>query len=88
MGSTQDKLAELIPYIADRHETDELFGSVRLAKTLFYADFLFYAKHGRSIADARCVRMQNGPAPDSLLNTRDCLQRKGDLVMKERFVRG
>ncbi len=88
MGSTHDKLAELILYIADRHETDELFGSVRLAKTLFYADFLFYAKHGRSITDARYVRMQNGPVPDSLLNTRDRLERKGDLVIKERFVRG
>ncbi|MBD0319096.1 MAG: SocA family protein [Gemmatimonadetes bacterium] len=82
------KLAELILYISDRHETDELFGSVRLAKTLFYADFLYYAKHGRSITEERYIRMKNGPVPDALLETRDRLQHKGELVMKERFVRG
>jgi hypothetical protein len=88
MARNHDKLAELVLYIADRHETDELFGSVRLAKTLFYADFLYYAKHGRSITGERYIRKQNGPMPDSLLDMRDRLSREGALVMKERLVRG
>lgn len=88
MGQTHDKLAELILYIADRHETDETFGSVRLAKTLFYADFLHYIKYGRSITEERYIRRPNGPMPDSLLDMRDRMQRSGDLVMKDRFVNG
>jgi hypothetical protein len=88
MKQRHRKLAELMLYISDRHETDELYGSVRLAKTLFYADFLYYVKTGRSITGERYVRRQNGPMPDAFPETRDELQRRGDLVMKERFVSG
>jgi hypothetical protein len=88
MTENHEKLAELILYIADRHETDELFGSVRLAKTLFYADFLYYLKHGQSITNERYIRRPNGPMPDSLLDMRDRMQRRGELIMKERFVNG
>ena len=88
MPTSHRKLAELMLYISDRHETDELFGSVRLAKTLFYADFLYYAKTGQSITGERYIRKQNGPMPAALLGTRDQLQRDGSLVVKERFVMG
>ena len=87
-GGEHDKLAELILYISDRHETDEYYGSVRLAKTLFYADFLFSANTGQSITGKRYVRRDQGPMPADLLGTRDRLQREGALVMKERLVHG
>jgi hypothetical protein len=88
MRRNHEKLAELVLYIADQHETDELFGSVRLAKTLFYADFLYYAKTGNSITGERYIRKQNGPMPEALLSMRDQLAREGALVMKDRLVRG
>jgi hypothetical protein len=88
MSAGHEKLAELILYISDRQERDEFFGSVRLAKTLFYADFLYYVKTGRSITGEKYVRRQNGPMPDAFLPMRDALQREGALVMKERLVMG
>jgi hypothetical protein len=56
MRGEHEKLAELILYISDRQETDELYGSVRLAKTLFYSDFLYYLTTGKSITNERYIR--------------------------------
>jgi hypothetical protein len=84
MDKNHEKLRQLILYISDRCETDENYGSTRLAKTLFYADFLFYAKHGRSITQERYVRKPAGPIPDSLLNVRDKMVRDRELVVKVR----
>lgn len=86
MHKRHHKLAELILYISDRHETDELYGSTRLAKTLFYADFLHYAKTGKSITGERYIRMDQGPVPAPFLKTRDQLVDQGALVLKERFI--
>ena len=88
MEGNHDKLAELILYVSDRHETDGSFGSVRLAKTLFYADFLFYAQTGRSITGETYVREEHGPMPVELLGTRNRLQRERALVIEERLVQG
>lgn len=88
MDEKHRKLAELILYVSDRHEADESYGSTRLAKTLFYADFLFYAKHGRSITGERYVRKPNGPMPDSLISLRKSMVRKRELVVKERDYLG
>jgi hypothetical protein len=88
MEGNHNKLAELILYISDRHETGERFGSVRLAKTLFYADFLFYAQKGRSITGETYVRKDQGPVPTHLLSTCDRLQRERALLMEEGLVDG
>lgn len=82
------KLAELILYISDRHETDELFGSVRLAKTLFYSDFLYYAKTGQPITGELYIRRSQGPLPAAFVTVREEMERKGELIVKERFVGG
>jgi hypothetical protein len=84
MEKQHRKLAELILYISDRHEMDESYGSTRLAKTLFYADFLFYAKHRRSITGERYIRRPNGPMPDSMLNVRERMVQEQELVVKVR----
>lgn len=88
MRQKHTKLKELILYVSDRHEMDDSYGSVRLAKTLFYADFLFYAKHGRSITDERYIRRSRGPMPDSMLDVRDEMVRKQELVVKQRDYLG
>ena len=88
MEKKHRKLAELILYVSDRHETDDTYGSTRLAKTLFYADFLFYAKHGRTITGERYIRKPNGPMPDSMLNVRDRMVRDRELVVKVRDYLG
>lgn len=82
------KLAELILYIADRSETDRHFGAIKLNKILFYADFLFYQKTGRSITGQEYQRLPNGPAPRRLVPVRDALKKAGDLALKSRYVEG
>lgn len=88
MEGNHDKLAELILYVSDRHATDENYGSVRLAETLFYADFLYLAQTGRSITGETYVRKGQGPVPTHLSDTCGRLQRERALVMAERLVPG
>jgi hypothetical protein len=54
-------------YIAEQSEEDASFGSTKLNKVLFYADFLSYATAGLSITGAEYQRLRNGPAPQQLL---------------------
>ena len=58
------KMRELIVYIADRCERDPDFGSVKLNKILFYADFLAFGSTGEPITGAEYSKLQFGPAPD------------------------
>jgi hypothetical protein len=88
MNVNSDKLAELILYVSDRHAADETFGSVRLAKTLFYTDFLFYARMGRPITGETYVRGSHGPMPAHLLDTCDRMRREHALLIEERLVHG
>lgn len=61
------KLCELILFIAERSADDDLFGSTKLNKLLFFADFLAYAKLGSSITGHAYQRLPNGPAPKRML---------------------
>jgi hypothetical protein len=82
------RLAELILYISDKCEMDEYFGAVKLNKILFFADFLYYQRTGRSITGQEYQRLQNGPAPRRLVPVRESLDEAGDLVVKTRFTPG
>jgi hypothetical protein len=53
----------LIVFIASRLEGDRHFGSTKLNKLLFFADFLAYVKLGKAITGQPYFRLQNGPAP-------------------------
>jgi hypothetical protein len=61
------KLKELILFIASRSEDDVRFGSTKLNKLLFFADFLAYVKLGKAITNHAYMRLPNGPAPRALL---------------------
>jgi hypothetical protein len=82
------RLAELILYISDKCERDEYFGAVKLNKILFFADFLYYQRRGRSITGQEYQRLKNGPAPRRLMPVRSDLERDGDVVVKKRFTPG
>jgi hypothetical protein len=81
---TRDKLAELMLYIAKCSEEDSNFGSTRLYKALYYSDFLFYKKTGKSITNASYMRLQHGPAPKRGLPTIEELVSNKDAVMVEK----
>ena len=60
---SEERLAELVLYIANRSEFDQRFGATKLNKVLFYADFIAFARFGRPITGATYRRLQHGPVP-------------------------
>lgn len=77
------KMAELILYISDRSQLDPAYGATKLNKILFYADFLHYVKHGRSITEQEYMRLDKGPAPRRLVPVRSDLIAAGELVVRD-----
>jgi Protein of unknown function (DUF4065) len=82
----QDKLAELILYIAKQSEADRRFGKVKLIKLLAYADFEAYLRIGRSITGSRYQRLPHGPAPREAPATLDQLINRGELEETHRVL--
>ena len=62
-----DKLRELILYIARESEGDPSFGATKLNKLLFYADFLAYKHLGGAITKQEYQALDQGPAPRKLV---------------------
>lgn len=80
----EEKLVELTLYVAQRCEGDERFGADKLNKILFYADFLAYALHGRSITNHPYRRLPSGPAPKYLVPVREKMKERGVLAIQKR----
>ena len=82
-----EKLRELILYIAYLSERDRNFGAVKLNKLLFYSDFLAYQKFGRAITGQEYQALPKGPAPKRLKPVIERMKRAGDLkiVTERRF---
>ena len=57
------KFEELILYISQQYASDPLYGTTRLNKVLYFADFLAYAKFGNPITGAEYIREKRGPVP-------------------------
>ena len=81
----KEKLAELIMFFARESEKDRLFGSTKLNKLLFLADFLAYGYLGMPITGAKYVHQKRGPtpSPDEFLPTREYLLNNGRLRIIE-----
>ncbi|HET9225720.1 MAG TPA: Panacea domain-containing protein [Thermoanaerobaculia bacterium] len=73
---TDDKMRELILYLAARSEADPRFSSTKLNKLLFYCDFGAYQQLGHSITGHSYRKLQFGPAPKAMLPILE--QMKGD----------
>ena len=79
-----DRLRQLILYIAQQCEGQRTFGATKLNKILYYSDFISYARYGEPITGALYMRLPNGPAPVRLLPVRDAMVLSGDIVIRER----
>jgi hypothetical protein len=85
-AESNDRLRELILYVATRCEGDLNFGAAKLNQVLYYADFLSYGEYGESITGAQYVKLPQGPAPAQLVAVRENMVKAGDLVLrKNRF---
>ncbi len=83
-GPDDAKLKELILFIASRSEDDRNFGSTKLNKLLFFADFLAYVKLGGAITNHPYFRLTNGPAPRRMKPIIDAMIAEQSLAMQER----
>ena len=53
-----ERFREAVLYVSWRMKDDERFGRLKLAKTLFYADFESYADDGQPVTGARYSTMR------------------------------
>ena len=74
----EDRLRELMLYVARRCADDTTFGAVKLNKILWWSDFLAFAERGEPITGVEYQSLENGPAPKRLLPIRDELISNGD----------
>lgn len=58
----QEKFTEMVLYIAETTMDDPEFGVIKMAKALWKADFVAFAKLGKPISGAEYQKLDNGPA--------------------------
>ena len=80
MALDETKFSEMILLIGRRSDGDPSYGSIKLNKLLFLADFAAYRRFGRSISGARYQKLQYGPAPRELIPVRNRLIDDGRAV--------
>jgi hypothetical protein len=61
MGYPESRLRQAIMYVAWLTREDEKFGSTKLNKALFWADFRSYFHHGRAVTQERYQALEDGP---------------------------
>jgi uncharacterized phage-associated protein len=65
-ATSETKLKELVLFIAQRCESHQLFGKVKLNKILFFSDVNAYVRHGQPITGVDYVKREFGPVPDQM----------------------
>jgi antitoxin SocA-like protein len=78
-----EKLKELILFLARESEGDANFGAVKLNKELFYSDFLAYLHHGKSITGHDYIALERGPAPKYKMQIILGMVRRGELAIRK-----
>lgn len=83
-----EKLRELILYLALKSEGDESFGAIKLNKLLFYIDFMAFRDLGHSVTGEEYQHLELGPAPRGLKPTLETLKAEGSAAEQQRKVHG
>jgi hypothetical protein len=79
-----EKLRELILYVATLSQQDPNFGATKLNKLLFYTDFLAYQRFGSAVTGQEYQALPQGPAPKHLKPVIERMKRRGDLKEETR----
>lgn len=82
-----ERLRELILYIADVCQDDEYFGAMKLNKLLYRVDTLAFAELGEPVTGAEYMRQKLGPVPRHLLPVKEEGEGR-DWVERERSFYG
>jgi hypothetical protein len=78
-----EKLREIIIYVAKKSEGDSHFGSVKLNKILFYSDMLAFGHLGHTITGCSYLKRPHGPSPRGIKVLKDEMEDARDIVIKE-----
>jgi len=81
---SDQKLGELILYIALACQHHNKFGAIKLNKILFFSDFISYLRHGQPITGAQYMRKHAGPVPVRLVPVRENLERSRSIAVVHR----
>lgn len=82
----EERLRELILYIAQKCGDDPGFGATKLNKILWNADMCSYAQYGEPVTGLEYMKLPNGPAPRRLLPVKTLMLEKGEIVEQPRAV--
>jgi hypothetical protein len=75
----QNRLRQMILYIAQKCEGAEHFGAVKLNKILWKSDFDAYAARRRPVTGRPYQRLRLGPAPKEMVPVRDRMVESGEI---------
>jgi hypothetical protein len=99
MRADYQKAEQMVLYMCHKSKRDPLFGKVKLAKLMFYADFFAYRYLGQPITGLDYKKLPQGPVPtqakriqEHLVETGQAVERTGNfnrqqLVPVDRFSR-
>jgi hypothetical protein len=80
VASNQDRLLCVTHYIIKRCDPAKL-GATKLNKVLWFADVIYYRRHGRTItASDNYIKQQFGPVQKNMLGVLSELKREGKIV--------
>jgi hypothetical protein len=79
----EQKLAELVLYIATKCDGDHRFGATKLNKILAFSDFIAYYRRGKPITGVEYMRLPQGPVPRRLLPITKDMEAKRELAFVE-----
>jgi len=86
IATSEEKLRELIIYIAKKCESDTRFGLTKLAKIILFSDMLYYANFGSSITGQTYTKEKRGPLAKDFYKVKDDLLAKKEVVELKRPV--
>jgi hypothetical protein len=82
----RQRFRELIVYVSQRCADDPHFGSTKLNKILFYADFRAFERLGEPLTGFAYFTLPEGPAPYLLRPIRRELEREGAIEIVQKPV--
>jgi hypothetical protein len=84
----EDKLRNLILYIADKCASDKYFGTVKLNKLIQRSDFTAFARLGRPITGSEYFAAKLGPVPKLMPKVREQMLADREVAEQIRTVGG
>lgn len=77
-----DKLEAMVHYISHKCSDPSKLGAVKLNKVLWFSDCYSYLLTGKSITDARYIKLPFGPVPKDIEEVKTSLVTKGDISIE------